>query len=379
VPDVLIFADSVTAPEMRHEVPVVVPDPFVYAEKGGKKMTCSTAFEVERIKEAGIDAHPYEEFGYDELLAEGKATRFDIISRHLPLNACREWGIEQAVVPWGFPTYVADHLRENGITLTPDPQFFADRRRVKNDAELAGIRRAQDAATAAMGAARDVLARASQSNGSLTVDGDPLTVDVVKAAIRQVFTDHSVASDDFIVSHGAQTAIGHELGHGEIAPDEPVVIDLWPKDPESGCYADMTRTFVVGTPPEELVEYHRLVKEALDKSLEATKPGVPGVEIFTLVCEHFEDAGQPTVLSKKPGQVLEDGFFHGLGHGVGLEVHEAPNLGRGGTAELMPGDVVTLEPGLYRQGFGGCRLEDLVVVTENGAENLTDFPYDLTP
>jgi Xaa-Pro aminopeptidase len=379
VPDVLIFADSVTSPAMRHEVPVVVPDPFVYAEKDGRKLTCSTAFEVERIKEAGIDAHPYEEFGYDELLSEGKASRFDIVARHVPLNACRAWGIDEATVPAGFPVYVADHLRENGITLTPNHQLFADRRRVKNDAELAGIRKAQDAATAAMGAARDVLARASQSNGSLTVDGTPLTVEVVKAAIRQVFTDHSVAADDFIVSRGSQTAIGHELGHGDIAPDEPVVIDLWPKDPESGCYADMTRTFVVGTPPEELVEYHRLVKEALDKSLEATKAGTPGVDIYMLVCEHFEAAGQPTVISKKPGQVLEDGFFHGLGHGVGLEVHEQPSLGRGGTAKLMPGDVVTLEPGLYRQGFGGCRLEDLVLVTEGGPENLTDFPYDLTP
>jgi len=379
MPDVLIFADTVTTPEMRHEVPVLVPDPFLYAEKDGKKITMSTAFEVERIAEAGIEAHAYEEFGYDELLADGKRTRFDIIALDLPLNACRAWGIEEAVVPWKSPAYVVDHLRENGITLTPDHQFFSDRRRVKNEAELEGIRRAQAAADAAMGAARDVLARASQSNGSLTVDGEPLTVELVKGAIRRTFTEHNVASDDFIVSHGAQTAIGHELGHGEIAPDEPIVIDLWPKDPESSCYADMTRTFVVGTPPEELVEYHRLVKEALDKSLEATKAGVPGVDIFRLVCEHFEAAGQPTVLSKKPGEVLEDGFFHGLGHGVGLEVHEAPNLGRGGTAELIPGDVVTLEPGLYRQGFGGCRLEDLVVVTENGAENLTNFPYDLTP
>jgi Xaa-Pro aminopeptidase len=274
---------------------------------------------------------------------------------------------------------VADHLRANGITITPDHKFFADRRRVKNEAEIAGIRKAQKAAEAGMAAAKEILARAEQSNGSLTVDGEPLTSELIKGAIRRAFTEHGVASDDFIVSHGAQTAIGHELGSGEIAANEPIVIDLWPKDPDSACYADMTRTYVVGTPPEELVTYYDLVKEALDRSLEATKPGVLGVDVFKLVCEHFEENGQPTVLSKTPGEVLEDGFFHGLGHGVGLEVHEAPNLGRGGTQELMPGDVVTLEPGLYRQGFGGCRLEDLVLVTEDGAENLTDFPYDLTP
>jgi Xaa-Pro aminopeptidase len=378
VADVVIFADTETSPELRHEVPLIVPDPFLYAEKDGKKMTSSTAFEVERIAAAGIEAHALEEFGYDELLAQG-LPRLEVIALHTTLNACREFGVEAAVIPWGFPTYVADHLRANGITLTPDYKFFSDRRRVKNESELEGIRKAQGAADAAMAAARDLLANAQQSNGSLSVDGEPLTSELVKAAIRRVFIEHGVASDDFIVSHGAQTAIGHELGFGQIAPDEPVVIDLWPKDPDTGCYADMTRTFVVGTPPDELVEYHRLVKEALDRSLEATKAGVPGVDIYDMVCRFFDEHGQPTVLSKPPGEVLEDGFFHGLGHGVGLQVHEMPNLGRGGTPELVAGDVVTLEPGLYRQGFGGCRLEDLVLVTEDGAENLTDFPYDLTP
>jgi len=378
VPDVLIFADSETSPELRHEVPVLVPDPFLYAEKDGKKVTSSTSFEVERLAAAGIEAHALEEFGYDELLAQG-VPRVEAIALHTTLNACRSFGVEDAVIPWSFPTFIADHLRANGIILTPDYEFFAARRRVKNEAELEGIRKAQNAATAAMGAARDLMARAEQSNGSLSVDGEQLTSELMKSAIRRAFTEHGVASDDFIVSHGAQTAIGHELGFGAIAPDEPVVIDLWPKDPDSGCYADMTRTFVVGTPPHELVEYHRLVKEALDRSLEATKAGVPGVEVYELVCRFFEEHGQPTVLSKPPGEVLENGFFHGLGHGVGLQVHEAPNLGRGGTATLVTGDVVTLEPGLYRQGFGGCRLEDLVVVTEDGAENLTDFPYDLTP
>jgi Xaa-Pro aminopeptidase len=378
VADVLIFADSVGSPEMRHEVPVLVPDPFLYVEKDGKRYTASTAFEVERIKEAGIEAYAWEKFGYDEMLADG-VPREEVTWLHINLNACNELGVTDAVVPRTFPVLVADHLRANGITITPDHKFFADRRRAKNEAEIAGIRRAQRAAEAGMAAAKEILARAEASNGTVTVDGEPLTSELVKAAIRRAFTDHGVSSDDFIVSHGAQTAIGHELGFGEIAANEPIVIDLWPKDPESACYADMTRTFVVGTPPDELVQYYDLVKEALDRSLGATRPGVPGVDIFRLVCDLFEENGQPTVLSKKPGEVLEDGFFHGLGHGVGLEVHEAPNLGRGGTAELMPGDVVTLEPGLYRQGFGGCRLEDLVLVTEDGAENLTDFPYDLTP
>jgi len=230
-----------------------------------------------------------------------------------------------------------------------------------------------------MGAAKEILGRAERSNGSLSIDGEPLTAELIKAEIRRVFTEQGMSSDDFIVSHGAQTAIGHELGFGPIAPDEPVVIDLWPKDPESGCYADMTRTYVVGTPSDELTEYHRLVKEALDRSLEATKAGVPGQDIYKLVCELFEGAGQKTSLSKKRGEVLNSGFVHGLGHGVGLEVHEAPTLGRGGSGELLAGDVVTLEPGLYRAGYGGCRLEDLVVVTQDGAENLTDFQYDLEP
>ncbi len=376
--DVLIFADSVISPEMRHEVPVVIPDPFLYAEKGGERYVVSTAFEVDRVKEVGIDARPWENYGYDELIETGMP-REEIVWKHINLNACRELGITDALVPRSFPTLTADYLRENGITLEPDHKFFADRRRVKNEAEMAGIRKSQKAAEAAMGAARDLIFRAEPANGGVKVDGETLTSERLKAEIRRVFSEHGVSGDDFIVSHGAQTAIGHELGHGPIAPNEPIVIDLWPKDPDSACYADMTRTFVVGEAPEELVKYHGLVKEALDRSFAATKAGVAGSEVYTIVCNLFEENGQRTTLSKAPGEVLEEGFFHGLGHGVGLEVHEAPSLGRGGTGDLVAGDVVTLEPGLYRPGFGGCRLEDLVLVTEDGAENLTNFPYDLTP
>jgi len=140
----------------------------------------------------------------------------------------------------------------------------------------------------------------------------------------------------------------------------------------------MTRTYVVGTPDEELAEFHRLVYEALQQSIAAIKPGVAGRDVYVQVSELFHEAGYPTGLHKEPGQVLEDGFFHGLGHGVGLEVHEQPWLSRY-PGELMTGDVITLEPGLYRSGYGGCRLEDLVLVTADGGELLTDYPYELEP
>jgi Xaa-Pro aminopeptidase len=156
------------------------------------------------------------------------------------------------------------------------------------------------------------------------------------------------------------------------------VIDVWPRDAETACYADMTRTFCVGDVPDELREYHRLVKESLDNSLSAVKAGESGRRLFEISCEPFHRAGYKTLLNKEDGEVVADGYFHSLGHGVGLEVHEQPNLSRF-EESLVAGDVVTLEPGLYRQGFGGCRLEDLVLVTEDGAENLTKYSYDLEP
>src|SRR5262249_14817379 len=160
--------------------------------------------------------------------------------------------------------------------------------------------------------------------------------------------------------------------------NEPIVLDLWPRDRESSCYADMTRTFAVGEPHEELVTFHSLVHEALERAREAVKPGVPGRDVYVLVAELFHNAGYATGLHKKDGEVLENGFFHGLGHGVGLEVHEQPWLSRY-PGQLVEGDVITLEPGLYRSGYGGCRLEDLVLLTKGGGQLLTDYPDEPPP
>ena len=168
------------------------------------------------------------------------------------------------------------------------------------------------------------------------------------------------------------------MGSGEILAGEPITVDLWPRDEETGCFTDMTRTYVVGTPSEELVTYHRLSKEALERAFETIRPGALARDVHGAACDVFEAAGYPTQRTKKPGEVLLDGFFHSLGHGVGLEVHEAPGLSQNSDV-LVEGDVLAIEPGCYRQGFGGARLEDLVVVTADGFDLITDYRYELTP
>jgi Xaa-Pro aminopeptidase len=378
MPDVLIHGDTIRTPEARHEVPLAIPDPVLYVERNGDRHVVVGSFEVPRVQELGgaIVPHAPEEFGYDDFLAQGLSRSEAWVQ--VWLRAAQELGVTNAVVPPSFGLELADVLRAEGIEVSADRDFFVGRRRVKNEAELAGIRRAQQAAEAGMRAGADLLRRAEIRGGAVLLDGEPLTCERLKAAVEAAFSAHDCVADEFVVSHGPQTAIGHDMGSGPIAPDEPIVFDLFPRDRETGCFADMTRTFVVGTPAEELREYHRLVKDALDRSLAATRPGVTGDELMRLVSDLFHEHGHKTPLHKQPGEVLADGFFHSLGHGVGLEIHEAPSLGRNGEA-LIPGDVVTLEPGLYRSGYGGVRLEDLVLVTEDGAENLTHFPYDLQP
>jgi len=379
VPDVLMYADTFRSPELRHEVPIGIPDPFLYVEKDGARHIAIGAMEIPRLRELGLfELHPNEEFGFDDLVAEGLSS--EVIRREIPVRAVEALGVTSAVVPETFPLWLADRLRAKGVELTPDGEFFGDRRRVKTAAQLAGMRRAQRAAEAGMDAARDLLRRAQPDGGGvLELDGEPLTVERIKAAMGEAFVRHGTTSDDFIVAPGAQGAVGHDMGSGPVRAGVPIVIDVWPRDNESFCFSDMTRTYVVGEVPDDVRSWHRLCKEALDRAVSEIKEGADGRSIFDGTCEIFEAAGERTQRTKEPGKPLDEGFFHGLGHGVGLEVHEAPGMGLTTKQPLRAGDVVTVEPGCYRQGYGGVRLEDLVLVTANGAENLTRYPYDLAP
>jgi Xaa-Pro aminopeptidase len=373
--NVLIVGDTVRNPELRHEVPLGIPDAFVYAELDGRRVVAISSMEATRVEAlgTGLEVRPTEEFGADELRRSGSDPY--TVARELTLRIVRGLGIESATVPRGFPLGYGDALRAEGIELTVDQKLFDDRRRRKSGHELAGIRRAQKAAEAGVATARDLLARAERANGGLSVDGEPLTCELLKERIQAAFLAHGSLAEEMIVSHGAQTAVGHDMGSGPIAADDVVLLDLFPVDLESACFADTTRMFLVGDAPDEIREWHALCVEALELAVAEVRPGVNGGDLHRLVSTFFADRGFPTQLTKKEGEVLRDGFYHGLGHGVGLEVHESPSLGMVGE-ELVAGDVITIEPGLYRYGFGGVRVEDLLLVTEDGYERLTDCSYD---
>ena len=323
--------------------------------------------ERDKVAALGIEVVDPSELGSDELAESGGDPA--LRDAELALRACRRLGVERAQVPPDFPILVADHLRAGGVELAPDPSLFMLRRRAKTESQLAGIRRAQAAADAAMAVARDLV----------HAGRDGLTSEEVRRAMQATCEKLGCElPDDVIVASGPDSASGHESGSGPIVPGTPVVVDIWPRDKASRCWADMTRTFVAGggAPPDELATFWGLCRESLDRVLPAIRPGLPARELFALSCEPFHAAGKPTQLSKTPGRPLEEGYYHSLGHGVGLELHERPYLGRS-PDELMVGDVIAVEPGCYRPGFGGCRLEDLVLVTETGGEVLTRFPYEL--
>ncbi len=361
----LLYGSPELSADLFHAVPVGIIDPFLYLEAGGRRAATVSVLDAEKVRELGVESMDPYSLGRDELLQAGRPVHE--IEAEVALRACRALEIERAAVPFEFPLAVADHLRAGGLELRVDPELFVARRREKTGTQLDGIRRAQRAADAAMAVAARL------------IRGGGVTSEEVRAAMQAVCDQHGAdLPDDVIVSHGAQAAVGHEPGHGDIGAGEPVVVDIWPRDRASRCWADMTRTFVAGgdEPPEELARYWELTRASLERVYPMVRAGADCRAIYEASCEPYHEAGLPTQLTKEPGTVLEEGYFHGLGHGVGLEVHERPNLGRSPDT-LRTGDVITLEPGCYRRGFGGCRLEDLVVITDEGCETLTDFPYDL--
>jgi Xaa-Pro aminopeptidase len=376
--DFVFYADSERSAALRHELPVAIGDPLLLGIVGERVHVMSNLLERTRIEAVAPDAvlHDIADLGFHELLESGMSHHE--LELELASRAAAAMGVREAIADPEMPVLVADRLRADGIVLHPDPEAVAARRRVKSAAEIAGIRRAQAAAEAGMSAAAALLRRAVPDGDRLLLDGEALTAESVRAALREACGRHGAPAPPDVIVSSAWQGFGHESGSGLLPANLPIVVDLWPRDEASACWADMTRTFVAGDVPHAVRTLDALVREALERARRAVAPGITGRDLHALVCDVFESAGRRTQRTG-PGEDPNDGFQFSLGHGVGLQVHEDPALGQSGRSELVAGDVIAIEPGIWQRDVGEVRYEDLPLVTEDGSETLTQYPYELTP
>jgi Xaa-Pro aminopeptidase len=348
------------------------PDPFLTLYADGEVHALVSGLEYGRAK-AEADADTVERHADYDYEYGGREERYDMYAAFV-----RDKGVESVSMPLRGPVGTADAMRERGVEVAVDgDDLLREVRAVKTDEEVDAIREAQGANEAAMRAAEDLLAEADVAGesddaetGVLLSGGDPLTSERVAEEIEVTLLRHGCALDETIVAGGAQAADPHDRGSGALRANEAIIVDIFPRSKATKYNADMTRTFCVGEPSAALREWYDLTERALDAALDAVEPGATGADVHAAACEVYEDAGEPTF---RTDPETETGFIHSTGHGIGLDVHESPRLASGG-GELEPGQVITVEPGLYDPDVGGVRIEDLVVVTEDGYENLTEYP-----
>jgi Xaa-Pro aminopeptidase len=356
----------------------LAPDPVICLRAAGKKYLAVSALEYGRAeKQTPVDELvSFDELDLIELAKELKsgARAFAAAAANLVKRAGAEGS--SVVVPPHFGVAYADELRARGLRVEPDGRLFAELRRVKTEGEILYMEEAQRAVEEACVHAVGILEEAEVSGDEVLIwRGEPLTSELLRSEIEvELLRRGCTADEGTITAGGPQAANPHERGSGPLRAGEAIILDIFPRGQEGRYYADMTRTFVKGEPGEGLQNMYDAVLEAQETALSMIKAGVNGRDVHDKVSDVLHERGYKTAKhDQRPGEPLTEGFFHGTGHGVGLEVHEAPRVSVA-EEELKSGDVVTVEPGLYAPGVGGARIEDLVVVTEDGCRNLTNFP-----
>jgi Xaa-Pro aminopeptidase len=357
----VMYASSRDA-DMRYTTRFTTSDPFVYfqSESGNGTIIVSQMEAVRAARESPAGVMTRTQAGLPDILKKEKD----------PLRATARMIAGQAgkkiLVPPHFPVALAKAL-EAWCTVIVDNGTVLSMRAKKSRSEIQTMKRVQEVTQTAMGHAVSIIRKSSVKKGILHYKGKPLTSEFIRYSMHCLLLEHGCSAVDTIVSCGKDTAIPHMTGTGPLHADEPIIIDLFPVEDESGYYADMTRTVVKGEPSDEIREMYTVLQEAKRLAISHTRTGVSGADLYQEVVDFFKDHGYDSDTR---------GFVHNLGHGVGLQVHEMPTVGPSGKA-LEAGNVITMEPGLYYPKIGGVRLEDIGAVTAKGFTNFTRFSEDL--
>ena len=365
----LLCADTHKSADQLYFGKFSVPDAFISFQKGKKTFAVLNQLEYSRgIKESAFDVIlPLEECvaAAKEKWGKGQIGQAEVIA-----TLAEVYQIGGFKVPSDFPAGLALKLQACGVDLQVEEGSLFPQREFKTEAELACIKEGNRCSAAGIKAAEETLKAASIRKGMLYLNNKPLTSERLKEAIEIACLKAGSVSMDTIAAGGDQACDPHCTGSGPLRANELIIVDVFPRVSKTGYYGDMTRTFLKGKPNEAQVALVKAVREAQKAALAKVKAGVDGKSVHETVVKTFVDKGYETFRDEK-GAV---GFFHGTGHGLGLEIHEMPRVSTV-SHRLKENVVVTIEPGLYYPGIGGCRIEDVVAVKKEGFHKLSAYHY----
>ncbi len=369
----LMVSESEHNADMYYATKFLAVDSFIYFNSRDEKLLVSDMELGRAKKESRVkDVIPASRYGLMEKLR--KLKDIDAAYCEMIIEFLRSENVKHIAVPYNFSVQLADGIRKSGLEITPIKSPFREMREVKSEQEIAAIKKAQRAGERALAEGISAIKSAPVRGGVLYRDNSPLKAEDVRAIIEMSLLLQGCEAPDIIIACGKGSSDPHWQGEGELLVDEPIVIDMVPRSKKERYYSDMTRTVMRGTPKDELKDMYSAVLDSQVAAIGKIKAGVSGSEIHNIVCDVLEERGYRTARGKS-GEFTE-GFIHSTGHGVGLDIHEGPNLSESGR-ELKAGCVVTVEPGLYYKNIGGVRIEDVVVVTQGGCKNLTMFEKNL--
>jgi Xaa-Pro aminopeptidase len=365
----LIVAASETDPDMLYATKFWAPDPFIFLERNGKRTLVLSDLEIDRGRKQA-KADEFVIFSRLEHEVQGKSKKAPPYEKVLA-HFLRKRGIRSAVVPSNFPLGYAQELAANKIHVQATNGLFWPEREAKSDKEIEMIGRALRITETGLKRAIEVLKASKPGAGKrLRWSGKTLTSEMLRAEIDSAILRAGGIPTGTIVAGGDQACDPHERGFGPLYANSLIILDVFPRDAKTGYFGDLTRTVLRGRAGEAQRNLWDTVKAGQALALKKIKAGVDGVTIHKAIQELFAERGFPTEVRK--GRRV--GFFHGTGHGLGLEIHEHPRLQK---VTLKDRQVLTVEPGLYYPGLGGVRLEDVVVVTKNSCRTLSRFPKQL--
>lgn len=370
LPPPLLYASTERSADVLYFGRVEVPDAFVAFGAGGKRYAIVSALEFGRVQRTSRFDVVLPLEAYFAKAREASPPRKPGVAEVIAL-AAKELRLTRFTVPEDFPAGLHQKLVALGLKLVVADGALFPERELKTPAEAEAIREGNRCSAAGIAAAERVLRAAHIKAGKLVYAGRPLTSERLKVAIEIACLEAGAISAHTIAAGGDQACDPHERGSGPLRANELIIVDVFPRVSATGYYGDMTRTFLRGRASDAQHALVNAVRAGQQVALKSIRAGVNGRDVHGKIVELFTRRGYETKRTSQ-GSV---GFFHGTGHGLGLEVHEPPRVSGAVDYVLKKNSVVTVEPGLYYPGLGGCRIEDVVQVTNGAPRLLSKFHY----